>query len=232
MEPLLKTALALAAGSIIVYGAIRRLQTIGSAELVSTVRITVFLFAAFAVGLFVVDAPVAQELTSQLVFIPFAPEGRGRAAGIVLLCVFLIPTIVRILKGERFPDVWEGSVGWGWVLCPAGLLLATVYVYSIDESGLAPHVVELAWFLIAAVTFAFAHAVFGPVLAAFNLSLILSSLFGAGVLSVSPVDVFEWLGHLGIYSEVVKWVLLALSTTLGLYGAFSLQYVKDLLPGA
>ncbi len=145
MDPLLKTAVALAAGSIIVYGAIRRLQTIGSEEFVSTVRITVFLFAAFAVGLFVVDAPVAQGLASQLVFVPFAPEGRGRVAGIVLLCVFLIPSIVRILRGERFPEVWEWTLA--WVLWPAGLLLATLYAYSIDESGLAPHVVELAWFL-------------------------------------------------------------------------------------
>ena len=195
MDPLLKTAVALAAGSVIVYGAIRRLQTIGSDEFVSTVRITVFLFSAFAVGLFVVDAPVAQDLASELVFVPFAPEGRGRVAGIVLLCVFLIPSIVRILRGERFPEVWEWTLA--WVLWPAGLLLATLYAYSIDESGLAPHVVELAWFLVAAVAFAFAHAVFGPVLAAFNLSLILSSLFGAGVLAVSLVDVFEWLGHLG-----------------------------------
>jgi len=118
-----KTTSALLAGSIILIGAIRRVQTIDTAEFVVTVRVTVFLFAAFAIGLFVVDADTAFMLGSQLV--PDHKHADQGIAWIPLLSFSLLPVVYRIVKGERFTEAWKYAFD-GWRAC-LFVLCATSY---------------------------------------------------------------------------------------------------------
>jgi len=222
-----KATSALLAGSIILIGAIRRVQTIGTAEFVVTVRVTVFLFAAFAIGLFVVDADTAFTLASQLV--PGREHTDQGISWMTLLFFSLLPVVYRIVEGARFTEAWKHAFD-GLLVCLL-VLIATILVHNVGESALGVQAMQALWLVGGAVVLGFAHAVFGPVLAAFNLSLIVASVIGAGVFSVSLFNVFEWLGHLGIYSEPLKWILLAGSTALGLHGTVSQTSLRDLMPG-
>ena len=172
-----KTALALLAGSIILIGAIRRVQTIGTAEFVVTVRVTVFLFAAFAIGLFVVDADTAVTLASQLV--PGREHTDQGISWMTLLFFSLLPVVYRIVEGARFTEAWKHAFD-GLLVCLL-VLIATILVHNVGESALGVQAMQALWLVGGAVVLGFAHAVFGPVLAAFNLSLIVASVIGVGV---------------------------------------------------
>ena len=186
-----------------------------------------FLFAAFAIGLFVVDADTAFTHATQLV--PDHEHADQGIAWMALLSFSLLPVVYRIVEGERFTEAWRHASG-GLPVCLL-VLIATILVHNVGESALGVQGMQALWLVGVAVVLGFAHAVFSPVLAAFNLSLIVASVIGAGVFSVSLFDVFEWLGHLGIYSEPLKWILLAGSTALGLHGTVSLASLRDLMPG-
>lgn len=219
----METIFNLIAGALVLFGAIKRYQNIDSLEFVGTVQLTMFIFVSFCLGFLIIDASKAMYLTNSLMY-------ESRISFFVWLSPCLLPIAFLMAKGYSFRSSWRWN---NYILyLPIAFvvlfaILRGIYFENQSDNYVYGWLAYFPYLLSAFILLAFTHSIFGPVIAAINIVLVVNHFIEFGFFSVSLSSVFDLLSTLGFSSEPLKWVILLGSTILGLHGTVDTFWLKQ-----
>jgi hypothetical protein len=213
---MIESIVTLSLGSFVIWSLVARYRTINTDSFTINTQITVFIFAAFAVGLTLVNVEKAIKITHLLAkdesfkFLLFASPA-------------LLPIIIKILIGQTFSSSF--TLNADVVIIPL-VMFFTLNFFLIPGND---QLFLILYFITFAIALGFIHSVLGGILASFNIALMIANFFNHSILSVDLNSVFDVLEQIGIASPAAKWLIVIVSTIAGLHSSISSQWLRDLL---
>ena len=202
-------------GAFVIWSLIARYKTINSPAFTKNVQITVFIFASFAVGLCMIN-------TGKTLKIAHVLEQHHSFKTLLFTSPALFPIIFKILQGHSFSTAF--NINLDVVLLPLIMFFGLKYFLLPGNNQLF----LIIYFVSFTVVLGFMHSVFGGILAAFNVALIIASFLHYHVLSIDLSSVFDILEQIGIASPLFKWMIVIASTLAGIHGSLNSQWLGEL----
>ncbi len=212
------------AGAFILLGVLRVYKTVNTFKFIGTLKLTVFVFLAFTLGLSLSDPTKGRELVRFVLY-------NNGFAWIGWLSPLAIPIVFLISKGHRLKNSMNDTISEFWPPIGCLVLVFALTVYGVtgepNENKIHLYFSFLPYLISISIFAALIHSIAGPILFGINLGLVASHFLSTGLLSVTLLDLFDGLSTLGIVSDPVKWVILAVSALLGLHGILNLAGIKE-----
>lgn len=231
---MVQSIVALIAGSIVIWSVIVRYKTINTPEFTENSRLTIGIFSAFAMGLLMLEPNKAKQTYDLL-------QGHWLYFFFMVSPVFL-PMVFKVLQGYTFASAvnfrWFRYL-WRWFIDRLMFIVMFIIFFSVSDSlsyelvhsvrGAFLWLVPALLFLCFAVFVGFVHALFGSVIAGFNIALIITHFFTTGILGFDLGTVFDLLEKIGVSSTPVKWTLMIGSTALSLHSCLTIDGLKEMV---
>jgi hypothetical protein len=217
-------------GAIALLGIIYRVRTIDTHAYHFSVKVNVFMFTALGLGLLLTNPYVPSS--------PSMPQGFGR--WLLLAASLIYPIMIFTLLGRKLRDILRDAnvfLYGGFVLiCWLAVFFGFgAVIFKIQENtGATQTHLGAVWFFILGPLFylpimGFIHALLGPVIAAFNLALLVGSILQGAHSSFSLSTLFDLLEFIGIQGIIFKWALYIASTVLAMSELLDPSRLKDKL---
>ena len=189
-------------GGTFMYGCIHWINSVNTRDYIKHIKLTIFVFVIIMVGILFVNSTKVNFITDN-VFREVNP------LWIIGMIAISFPAIIYIFLNE-YITISEVFYKHNWfisffiVLMGMGLITLNIpYKETIIFLFLMP-------------TIGFLHGLLGPLIASFNISLVLTYLFKQKALNLDINTVFDSFSFINISDPSMKWAILIISTFFGL----------------
>jgi hypothetical protein len=203
-------------GSFVIWNLVARYKTINTDTFIKNTQVTVFIFAAFAVGLSMMNMEktikIAHSLTKDESFRIFLYASPA-----------LLPIILKVLNGYTFSSAM--TLNADVIVTPLAMFFALKYLLIPGNHNLF----LIVYFTMFAVALGFIHSILGGLISSFNIALVVASFFNHSVMNIDLNSMFDLLEQIGIASPAFKWFIIVSSTVVGLHSSLNSQWLRDWL---
>jgi hypothetical protein len=230
-----ESIVALIAGAIVIWSLVVRYRTINTPEFTENTRLTIGIFAAFAVGLPMLNFEKTMEAFHRSTLL----LGKDIGVVIVLASPLLLFPIFKILEGYSLSYSFARYSPYrlfDWFLDNFIAIIVAIFVLffvynslSFDLQQGISQLTQIFLFVSFIITLGFIHSLLGSVIAGINIALIIAHFFTNGVFAFDLNNIFDLFEKVGISSTPLKWTIMVGSTTLGLQSYISFDNLKDMI---
>lgn len=216
MNEVINTIAHISIGAIIIWGIVIRYRTLNTGSFVTNSKVSMFIFSSFAAGLLLVNFNEASYIFHNIIWL------NSPSRILAILTPSFFPFFLRITQGYYIKSAWR----WSWWYLMFTLIMLSI-LSTLHDQNVLPELFVIVYFMSLSISMGMIHSLFGPVLSAFNISIMLSALLSGNIIPISVNNIFDIIALSGIHSQTMQWIILLTSTILGLHGTLDSYWLKS-----